>query len=334
MQATGFSQNFNRYAYCVNNPLGYVDPGGEVFGIDDAIIILAMAYFGGMQANFFTADNPMNPGDWNWKSANTYTGIVSGAVAGASMVGVMPVWLPKLDGMIPRGLFQAGVNVGINGLVNIINGDKFMDNWESAVISGFINGAITGYELAKANGTNYWWGNEVKYGRNQWSFINVQKPVIDVRIRIKYVTQNGEFDCNYACLEAIDEYYGGNRTQAEFADGNPTNGVVLPTQVGKLYYKAGYYTTQMDVNSATIANDIANSVTIGEPVVLIYDTKETITISSGITARAYHSTIVNRVRIYQDGSFKINLMNPINGGKTIIKNKNWDIVRYIFNVWR
>jgi hypothetical protein len=31
VQAPGFSQNFNRYAYCVNNPLRYVDPGGEVF---------------------------------------------------------------------------------------------------------------------------------------------------------------------------------------------------------------------------------------------------------------------------------------------------------------
>ena len=32
------SQNFNRYSYCLNNPLRYTDPTGELFGIDDAII--------------------------------------------------------------------------------------------------------------------------------------------------------------------------------------------------------------------------------------------------------------------------------------------------------
>jgi len=48
VQMPDFSQNFNRYSYCLNNPLIYTDPSGEVFGVDDAIIILAMAYFGGM----------------------------------------------------------------------------------------------------------------------------------------------------------------------------------------------------------------------------------------------------------------------------------------------
>ena len=35
------SQNFNRYSYCLNNPLKYTDPSGNIFGIDDAIIALA-----------------------------------------------------------------------------------------------------------------------------------------------------------------------------------------------------------------------------------------------------------------------------------------------------
>ena len=32
------SQSFNRYSYCLNNPLKYTDPSGNLFGIDDAII--------------------------------------------------------------------------------------------------------------------------------------------------------------------------------------------------------------------------------------------------------------------------------------------------------
>ena len=38
------SQNFNRYAYCLNNPLKYTDPSGELFGIDD--IMFSMIVYG------------------------------------------------------------------------------------------------------------------------------------------------------------------------------------------------------------------------------------------------------------------------------------------------
>ena len=34
------SQNFNRYSYCLNNPLKYTDASGELFGIDDLVAAL------------------------------------------------------------------------------------------------------------------------------------------------------------------------------------------------------------------------------------------------------------------------------------------------------
>lgn len=40
VQLPDFSQNFNRYSYCLNNPLKYTDPSGEAFGIDDLIAAL------------------------------------------------------------------------------------------------------------------------------------------------------------------------------------------------------------------------------------------------------------------------------------------------------
>ena len=39
------SQNFNRYSYCLNNPLKYTDPSGEIFGIDDLLVFLAGGTF-------------------------------------------------------------------------------------------------------------------------------------------------------------------------------------------------------------------------------------------------------------------------------------------------
>lgn len=38
VQEPGNSQCFNRYSYCLNNPLKYTDPTGELFGMDDLII--------------------------------------------------------------------------------------------------------------------------------------------------------------------------------------------------------------------------------------------------------------------------------------------------------
>jgi RHS repeat-associated protein len=178
VQAPDMSLNFNRYSYCLNNPLKYTDPSGEIFGFDDAVVILAMAYFGGVESNYFynakTGGNPFNPGDWNWKSSSTYIGIGSGAITGAGMAGYqIPTLFSNIDGIITRGVFQAGVNVGLNGIGNTINGDPFFDNWGGAALSGFVNGAIQGYQLAEANGTNYWWGTESDvwgYGRSQRSF--------------------------------------------------------------------------------------------------------------------------------------------------------------------
>ncbi len=67
----------------------YTDPTGEVFGVDDALVMLAFAYIGGLQANlsYCASDlsNPANPGNWDWSSPRTFLGIASGAMTGYSV---------------------------------------------------------------------------------------------------------------------------------------------------------------------------------------------------------------------------------------------------------
>ena len=85
VQSPDNSQNFNRYAYCLNNPLKYTDPSGEVFGIDDAIIIAGVAigaYVGGSIAN-----NTYNPVNWEWGSGKTW-----GYMIGGGLVGGLSAW--------------------------------------------------------------------------------------------------------------------------------------------------------------------------------------------------------------------------------------------------
>ncbi|WP_314271143.1 RHS repeat-associated core domain-containing protein [Capnocytophaga sputigena] len=72
------TQNFNRYGYCLNNPLVYVDKNGEI--VWAAVIVGAIigAYTGGTIAN----NGEANPIKWNY-SVDTFAHILSGAVIGA-----------------------------------------------------------------------------------------------------------------------------------------------------------------------------------------------------------------------------------------------------------
>lgn len=85
VQSPTNSQNFNRYSYCLNNPLLYADPSGNFFWLP----IVAFAYASAISANmFYCAENntnPFNPGNWNWRSPNTYIALALGAFQGFSL---------------------------------------------------------------------------------------------------------------------------------------------------------------------------------------------------------------------------------------------------------
>ncbi len=54
VQAPTESQSFNRYSYCLNNPLKYRDASGEWFGIDDLLVSAISAVTGYLQSGFTT----------------------------------------------------------------------------------------------------------------------------------------------------------------------------------------------------------------------------------------------------------------------------------------
>ncbi|MCM1505112.1 MAG: hypothetical protein NC127_07940 [Muribaculum sp.] len=67
-------QNYNRYVYCLNNPLRYVDRDGEFWQI--VVGALIGAYAGGVLSN----SGELNPLAWDYNSAGTYLGIGVGAI--------------------------------------------------------------------------------------------------------------------------------------------------------------------------------------------------------------------------------------------------------------
>ena len=90
-------QNFNRYSYCLNNPLKYTDPDGE--SIVGAMIIGAIigAYSGGVLAN----DGQFNPGKWDWESNKTWGymagGLLTGALSGAAGAAIATSGIPMAN---------------------------------------------------------------------------------------------------------------------------------------------------------------------------------------------------------------------------------------------
>lgn len=77
IQAPDNSQNFNRYAYCLNNPLKYTDPDGEIFWAPIIIGATIGAYMGGTIAN-----NDYNPLQWDYDSGKTWGYMLGGAIVG------------------------------------------------------------------------------------------------------------------------------------------------------------------------------------------------------------------------------------------------------------
>lgn len=195
--------------YCLNNPLVYTDPSGEVFGVDDALIILAMAYFGGTTANFNhaaeTGGNPFNPGDWDWSSSGTYIGIVSGAVSGAGMAGINILPQFNVYGAIPNGVLHAGINVGVNGIGNAIDGDPFFEGWAVPAAMGLVSGGISGYKNAQNVGANPWTG---RLYRNQ--------TVYNAPLKNGIALQPDASKHCYAYSDAYADAGHGNRNAATF----------------------------------------------------------------------------------------------------------------------
>ena len=215
IQAPNFTQNFNRYSYALNNPLKYTDESGLWF--QQIATAIMMGYIGGVMSNAFsTKDNPFSVSNWNWHSINTYTGIFSGVTNGIQLSGYDFIPFPSLDGSIPRGVVYAGTDYLLNGLDNYINHRKFNDNWLEAIIPGFISGSFSGGMLANEHGENIWWGNRIKYNRNKWSIINVDKPDYILSFNLPNDFSNDEQACVPITWAEIESYMGGERSYIDF----------------------------------------------------------------------------------------------------------------------
>lgn len=169
VQLPDFSQNFNRYSYCLNNPLRYVDKDGEFIWV-----IVGAALIGGAINLGIKAYQGQIHSIWDGVAAFG-VGAVSGAVGG--LVG--GVCFTVAGGAAAGvGGFLAGSAGGAGGAAvsaplqsfgnHLFFGDPLMSPSEYliAVAAGGLIGGVTNGVQALANGRNFWNGELPQ--RPQW----------------------------------------------------------------------------------------------------------------------------------------------------------------------
>lgn len=151
VQAPEFSQSFNRYSYCMNNPLVYKDEDGEFWWI------IAAAAVGGVINVISNSGNIHNIGD-----ALGYFGVGAvaggvGAVTGGIGIGIGGAVGGALTGFVSGGL-SGFILGGGNSIVLNGNLDSFIDGAWQGMLSGALSGAAIGGALgaysAFKNGQN------------------------------------------------------------------------------------------------------------------------------------------------------------------------------------
>ena len=129
VQAPDNPQNYNRYSYCLNNPLKYTDPTGEYFGIDDLIA----GAIGG------TVNLVVNAIQGNLGGHGVWGGIGRGFAAfGAGAVGGVGALYPEFGGWAWGGAAVGATNAWLGGATTF--DDIFVGAGVGAV-AGMVGGA-------------------------------------------------------------------------------------------------------------------------------------------------------------------------------------------------
>jgi RHS repeat-associated protein len=160
VQMPDYTQNFNRYSYCLNNPLKFTDPNGEWFGIDDGIAFV----IGGavnLTVNLIQG-NIDNIGEGLAAfGAGGAAGTLSlygpaGWAAGGAIVGGTNAWVGGAKGWdILKGVGVGGLSGLAGGAVGqwaaqglgnvVVQGLNITSPVIKGVVGGTIGGAAGGY---------------------------------------------------------------------------------------------------------------------------------------------------------------------------------------------
>ena len=157
------SQGFNRYSYCLNNPLKYTDPSGELFGIDDLLFVATIGAISGYTNAIINGGNA-------WRGA-FFCGLSSAATYGIGSA------FGHTFGTVGTELLRAGSHGLANGIIGTIGGHKFGPGFASGFMSSLAGSCIQAFGIESPNIliggcsitgglTSYALGEDFLYGAN------------------------------------------------------------------------------------------------------------------------------------------------------------------------
>ncbi|CAA9202861.1 hypothetical protein FLA105534_04286 [Flavobacterium bizetiae] len=141
------TQNYNRYAYVLNNPLLYTDRSGEEFGLGAAVIIGVAIAITSYTLTALIADVPFSVG-----------GLVKAAVIGAASsavtFGIGSASTALFSNFYSQASFQAVAHGTFQGGMTSISGGKFWSGFAAGALSSVASSAWGGGDTITDNG-NY-----------------------------------------------------------------------------------------------------------------------------------------------------------------------------------
>ncbi|NJK97958.1 MAG: RHS repeat-associated core domain-containing protein [Bacteroidales bacterium] len=232
VQSPTNSQNFNRYAYCLNNPLMYTDPSGEKFTFWHFLAgsVFGMASWQSIQG---LANGSMN----GWEATGQYLLNAAAFVVGGGVGNGVNVacaggsfsagFLGNVPGVSSTGFFSgflSGASAGItSGFISgtggaFVNGQEFGDALKSGLrqslmqglSGGIIGGIFSGFD-AISKDVNFWTGKTEFDLSSGFGAQNV--PIGNQTITGKYV---GKY-------ENVNIY-----ESAKLGSGRSSGGITLP----------------------------------------------------------------------------------------------------------
>ena len=149
VQSPLFSQNFKRYSYAMNNPLCYIDRGGEFLFIPILIGIAWGALIGaGVSAVSYTVSAAIS-GNWSW--SNFGQSVAMGAVGGALGGGFGALGSMGALGSFGNTLGYSMLNQAAgSALTNTMFGNNM--TWGS--VAGMVTGGLLGSALPNFKAVN------------------------------------------------------------------------------------------------------------------------------------------------------------------------------------
>ncbi len=312
VQESDNSQNYNRYSYCLNNPLKYTDPSGEfIFSLflGPVGVVLDAACWGAViNGGLYTISTHIAGKEWN--SGQFGKSLAVGAISGAFGAGA-GLFMPTIYGTIPGGILQGGIQ-GISGGIGGGFGNVIMQNDWDAFGDGFVQGFLTGFAFGAITGGIQGYKNAQGVYANEWTgkLYRNEKTYNVPSLKKISIDNNKDAYCTSNAFEYADNGHG-NRSRFDFRKATNSVEGIDPSKMAKA--------TGIPINMEGKVTDLSFYNNLGFD---LENGKELIgVISNGVTGQGH---TVNITKIVTAEKWKV-----IGGGyKPVLKASSiWDPVK-------